>query len=143
VPTIPDPVFKVVTSLHEAVFKATNGRLGSKVMGMEVLILHATGRKSGQKRSTMLTAPIVEDGRVILVASKGGAPSHPVWYLNIETNPDVEVTMGGSTKPMRARTATPAERDELWPRITEKYSGYAGYQKSTDRTIPVVILEPR
>jgi deazaflavin-dependent oxidoreductase (nitroreductase family) len=143
VPTVPDSLFKIVTSLHEAVFKATSGRLGGKVMGMEVLILHAKGRKSGQVRSTMLTAPIVEDGKVILVASKGGAPAHPVWFLNLEANPDVEITMGGKTKPMTARVATKAEKDELWPRITTKYKGYAGYQTRTDRDIPVVILEPR
>ncbi|MDQ1402302.1 MAG: hypothetical protein QOG03_618 [Actinomycetota bacterium] len=136
-------LFKVVTGFHEAIFKATQGRLGGRVAGMPVLILHTTGRKSGQRRSTMLTTPVKDEDRIVIVASKGGDPKHPTWFLNLEANPDVEVTIDGGTKPMKARTATKAEKDELWPQITGTYKGYAGYQQRTDRDIPVVILEPR
>ncbi|HEX7133115.1 MAG TPA: nitroreductase/quinone reductase family protein, partial [Iamia sp.] len=80
---------------------------------------------------------------VVLVASKGGDDRDPLWYGNLVAQPDVEVTIAGTTTPMRARTATAEERAELWPRITTAYKGYAGYQKRTDREIPVVICEPR
>jgi deazaflavin-dependent oxidoreductase (nitroreductase family) len=108
---------------------------------MQPLELHTIGRKSGQRRSTMLTAPIIETGRVVVVASKGGHSDHPDWYKNLSANPDVEVTVNGATTRMRARTASPEEKAELWPRITSVYKGYAGYQRNTARDIPVVICE--
>lgn len=110
---------------------------------MQPIELHATGRKSGERRSTMLTAPICEDDRVILVASKGGSSDHPQWYKNVRANPDIEVTINDRTRLMRARTATPEEKAELWPRITSVYKGYESYQRNTDRDIPVVVCEPR
>lgn len=110
---------------------------------MPVVELHTTGRTSGERRSAMLTAPVHDDGRYVLVASKGGDPRHPSWYLNLVADPEVELTIDGRTVPMHARTATPAERAELWPRITREYRGYAGYQRKTTREIPVVICEQR
>ena len=91
----------------------------------------------------MLTAPVHDNGRYVLVASKGGDDRHPNWYLNLVAHPEVELTVRGSTLLMRARTATPAEKAELWPRIVGAYSGYATYQTKTSRDIPVVICEPR
>ena len=127
---------------HRAVLAVTGGRWPKKLVGMQTLELHVIGRTSGQKRSTLLTAPIYEDDRVVLVASKGGHSDHPQWYKNLVVNPDVEITIDGQTRAMRARTATPEERGELWPRITRKYRNYAAYQASTDREITVVICEP-
>ena len=91
----------------------------------------------------MLTSPVQEGDTVVLVASYGGDDRHPAWYLNLRDNPDVEVTMGGHHRHMRARVATPEEKDGLWPRIVEVYSDYGNYQTRTTREIPVVILEPR
>lgn len=127
---------------HRAALAVTGGRWPKKLVGMQTLELHVIGRKSGQKRSTLLTAPICEDDRVILVASKGGHSDHPQWYKNLVVNPDVEITIDGQTRAMRARTATREERGELWPRITRTYRNYAAYQASTDREIPVVVCEP-
>jgi deazaflavin-dependent oxidoreductase (nitroreductase family) len=127
---------------HRAVLKLTGGRFPRTVQGMQPVELHTTGRASGLRRSTMLTAPIHEDGRVVVVASKGGHSDHPDWYKNLSANPEVEVTVNGATTRMRARTASPEEKAELWPRITAAYKGYAGYQRNTDRDIPVVICEP-
>jgi deazaflavin-dependent oxidoreductase (nitroreductase family) len=110
---------------------------------MPALILTTTGRKSGARRQTMLTAPIVEDGRVVIVASYGGDDREPSWSRNLRANPDVDVTMDGATLPMRAHIASAEERAELWPRVTSTYKGYAGYQTKTEREIPLVILEPR
>lgn len=137
-----DLAFKVGTSLHEAIFRATNGRLLGRAGGMPVLILTTTGRRSGKARTTMLTAPVVDDDRVVLVASYGGDHRHPAWFLNLRERPAVEITMDGRTRPMRARIADPEEKDELWPRIVAGYGGYDSYQRRTDRDIPVVILEP-
>jgi deazaflavin-dependent oxidoreductase (nitroreductase family) len=80
---------------------------------------------------------------VVLVASYGGDSRHPAWYLNLSANPDVTLERDGVRTPMRARTATSDEKGALWPRITKAYRGYAGYQKRTDRDIPVVLLTPR
>lgn len=78
----------------------------------------------------------------MLVASFGGDDRHPAWYRNLRANPDVEVLLRGRTRSVHARTATGAERDELWARIVRIYEGYDRYQRRTDRQIPVVILEP-
>jgi deazaflavin-dependent oxidoreductase (nitroreductase family) len=139
---VKDQVARLLTGAHEAIFRASNGRLLNRVMGMPVVLLTTTGRKSGKKRTTMLTAPVQEDERIVLVASYGGDPRHPTWFLNLRDHPDVEVTMGGRTRPMRARVASPEEKAELWPRVTAAYKGYAGYQRRTERDIPLVILEP-
>ena len=141
-PTVPDAGFKTVTKIHRAVFDLTRGRVGGTIAGMPVVKLGTTGRTTGRRRETMLTAPLSGDDRVILVASKGGAPRHPAWYLNLRDDPRVTITMRGRTRPMVARTATPDEKAELWPAIVAAYRGYAAYQESTDRDIPVVILEP-
>jgi deazaflavin-dependent oxidoreductase (nitroreductase family) len=132
----------IVNSIHRNVFKATNGRVFGKLMGMPVVMLTTTGRKTGKERTSMLTSPVQDGDRVVVVASWGGDDRHPVWYLNLQANPDVGVVMGGESRRMRARTATPEEKAELWPRVTAKYKSYGTYQTKTDREIPLVILEP-
>jgi len=79
----------------------------------------------------------------VIVASKGGMSQHPVWYLNLEANPDVEVELGSTRRPMRARRASDEEKAKLWPRLVAMYRDYDDYQARTDRNIPVVVLEPR
>ena len=140
---IKDQLAKAVNVLHRTIFSATKGRIGGRGLGMPVVMLTTTGRKSGQPRRTMLTAPVVDGDNVVLVASYGGDDRHPAWYLNLQAHPDVEIIMQGRVRPMRARTAEPGEKEQLWPRIVESYKGYGGYQRRTDRDIPVVILEPR
>lgn len=134
--------FKVVTGIHRGVFDLTEGRLAGKVAGMPVVKLTTSGSKTGKRRHTMLTTPIHDGTRVVLIASKGGAARHPAWYVNLRANPEVTVTMQGKTRTMTARTATAAEKAALWPDIVAVYRGYAGYQDKTDREIPVVILTP-
>lgn len=137
-----DLVFKAVTGVHEAVFRVSKGRLLGRGGGMPVLMLTTTGRKSGRRRTTMLTTPLQDGEKVMLVASKGGDDHHPAWFLNLRDNPHVEVTMDGATRPMTAHVADAVEKSELWPRITADHANYAGYQRKTERHIPVVVLEP-
>ena len=138
-PDPPDFMFKAVTTAHIALFRATDGKLGGNLLKMPVLLLTTTGRKSGQKRTNPLTY-FTEGDDIILVASKGGHPKHPAWYLNLTANPEVEVEEKGRKRTMKARTATDEEKARLWPRITSTYKGYADYQERTERQIPVVIL---
>jgi deazaflavin-dependent oxidoreductase (nitroreductase family) len=138
-----DAFLRGTNQLHKAVLALSGGRLMSTIGGMPTVELHTTGRKSGRRRSVMLTAPVCEPSRVVLVASKGGDDRDPEWYRNLVANPDVELDVYGTTRPMRARTATDDERAELWPRIVRAYRGYDAYQRRTDRQIPIVIVEPR
>jgi deazaflavin-dependent oxidoreductase (nitroreductase family) len=137
-----DAFYKVGTGIHRALFNVSKGRIFGKASGMPFIELLTTGRRSGKERSTILSVPIVDGDRLVVVASFGGDDRHPAWYLNLQANPEVRVTIAGSTRTMIARTATEEERAELWPRITSTFEGYARYQERTDRKIPVVILEP-
>lgn len=138
-----DVGFKIMNGVHHGVLAVTGGRYPRKLMGMAAVELTTIGRKSGEPRTTMLTSPISDDSRVVLVASKGGDDRNPQWYRNLSANPDVEVTIDGSTRKMRARTASPDEKAALWPDIVAAYKGYDSYQKRAGREIPVIICEPR
>ena len=134
---------KTMSQVHRAILRATGGRVLNSAFGMQVVELHTVGRKSGLPRSTMLTAPVIDGDRVVLVASKGGDDRDPDWFRNLMAHPKVELTMGGRRRPMLARRASAAEKAELWPRVVAAYRGYGTYQGRTDRDIPLVICEPR
>jgi proline iminopeptidase len=105
------------------------------------LLLTTTGRKSGEKYIFPLFYG-EDGGRYFVVASKGGAPRHPVWYLNLQANPEVEVQVGTRKLKARARTAAGEERARLWQKALQFWPPYADYQNKTEREIPVVVLEP-
>lgn len=128
---------------HRALLALSGGRFPKSMSGMPTLELHTTGSKTGLRRSTMLTSPIHGPDQVVLVASYGGSTDNPAWYKNLVANPAVEITLDGATRSYTARTAVGDERAELWPVITKINPGYAGYQRNTDREIPVVVCEPR
>ena len=133
---------KTMNTLHKAGLAITFGKWGWEPAGMPAIKLSTTGRKSGQVRECMLTCPVVQGDTFVIVASRGGDDFHPAWYLNLRDNPTVWVEAKGQPKHQRiARIGTPEERAALWPSITEKYKGYAGYQERTDREIPIVFLE--
>lgn len=139
----PDFALKAMNAGHRLLIKLTGGKVGYSAMGMPVVELTTTGRRSGAPRTVLLTAPLHSAGRYVVVASRGGDDRHPAWFHNLRANPDVEVAVrGGSRQPMRARVASPDERDRLWPQIAGRYRNYAGYQRSTEREIPLVHLEP-
>jgi deazaflavin-dependent oxidoreductase (nitroreductase family) len=140
---IADLGLKTMNRTHQVVLRLSNGRILNSAFGMAAVELQTVGRKSAKARKTMLTAPVVDGDRIVLVASKGGDDRDPDWYCNLTANPEVELTIRGEHKLMRARTATPEEKADLWPRIVAAYKGYGGYQRRTKRDIPVVICEPR
>jgi deazaflavin-dependent oxidoreductase (nitroreductase family) len=136
-------VFGAVTDGHVTVYRATSGRVGHHVPGLPpMLLLDHVGAKSGTARTTPLSY-LIDGDDVVIVASKGGDPKHPSWYHNLLANPDATIQIGPERRAVRARTATPEERERLWPEVVAMYEGYAGYQRRTEREIPLVILEPR
>jgi deazaflavin-dependent oxidoreductase (nitroreductase family) len=138
-----DTGFRAMSRAHRAVLRLSGGRVGGSARGMPVVELHVTGRKTGLPRTAVLTAPIADRSQVVLVASKGGDDRDPEWYRNLVAQPDIELTIGGRRRAMRARPASPEEKAVLWPRVIAANPGYAGYQRRTQRDIPVVICEPR
>lgn len=138
-----DRALAALSGFHRWVIRVSRGRLGWRIGRLITVELHTTGRHTGLPRTAILSAPIVEPGRVVLVASKGGSDRHPAWYLNLVADPDVVIDLRDGSRAMRARTATAEEKAELWPRITGAYPGYAHYQQRTRRDIPVVICVPR
>jgi deazaflavin-dependent oxidoreductase (nitroreductase family) len=137
-----DVVARLLTGLHDTVFRLSRGRLANRGFGMPVLRLTTIGAKSGKPRPVMLTSPVQDGDSLVLVASYGGDKRHPAWFVNLRANPEVEVMMDGRTRTMKARVASKEEKAELWPRVVDAYKGYAAYQRRTDRDIPLVILEP-
>jgi F420H(2)-dependent quinone reductase len=134
-------VQKGMVQTHRAIFRASKGRIGGKMGKAPVLLLTTIGRKSGQPRTSPLF--FQPDGdRLVIIASNGGSSRHPSWYLNLLDNPDVTVELEGRSGKMRARIASDDERARLWPAMQAVYSGYDGYERKTERHIPLVILEP-
>lgn len=139
-----DLQLKAMNAIHRVVLKLSFGRIGGSLLGMPAFEVTTIGRRSGRPRSVMLTSPLQEGDTIAIVASRGGDDHHPAWFLNLRDNPEVEVTFPGEApRPMTARIADTEERARLWPLITADHDNYAGYQKKTDREIPVVLLEPR
>ncbi len=138
-----DFVLKTMNVVHHAMLKVTGGRFGWHLSGMPALELTTTGRKSGEPRTVMLTSPYQEGDNIVIVASRGGDPHHPAWFLNLRDNPDVEVSYQGAPKRrMRAEIADDTERSRLWPLVVGEQQRYAGYQSKTTREIPLVVLRP-
>ncbi|MEV4646019.1 nitroreductase family deazaflavin-dependent oxidoreductase [Saccharopolyspora sp. NPDC049426] len=122
-------------------YESSGGTEGTTMHGLPVVVLTTKGAKSGKIRK----APVMRvehDGRYAVVASLGGAPQNPVWYHNIRANPRVELQDGPQRKDYEARELSGEERELWWDRAVAAFPNYAEYQTKTDRTIPVVLLEP-
>ena len=131
-----------VSRIHVAFYRASRGRLLGRIgKGMPVLLLTTTGRKSGRRRTTPLLY-LEDGGRYAVVASVGGAPQHPAWYLNLRADPRATVEIADRKRAVRAETAGPEERARLWLAATAMYPGYDTYQTRTSREIPIVVLTP-
>jgi deazaflavin-dependent oxidoreductase (nitroreductase family) len=124
-------------------YESSGGTQGTTLLstGLPVVIVTNLGASSGKVRKTPVMR-VERDGRYAMVASKGGAPQHPVWYYNVRANPLVELQDGAHKQDMIAREVSGDERAEWWKRAVAAYPPYAEYQKRTTREIPVFVLEP-
>lgn len=122
-------------------FRANGGKV-AEFGDATLLILHSTGRKSGQERLSPLMYRTLEGGAVAIFASKAGAPDHPDWYHNIVANPAVTAEIGAGTQAFTAREAVGEERTAIWERQKAEVPQFAGYEEATTRTIPVIVLDP-
>jgi len=137
------PVWRRLMKGHTLAYRVTGGVIGHRFPGAPPsLLLDHVGAKSGTTRTTPLT--YLDDGDdVVIVASKGGNPHNPAWFHNLRAHPDVTIQVGPKRRQVHARVATEEEHARLWPKVVDLYSGYADYQRRTEREIPLVILEPR
>ncbi|MCX4450984.1 nitroreductase family deazaflavin-dependent oxidoreductase [Streptomyces sp. NPDC087866] len=122
-------------------YESSGGTEGTTMRGMPVIVLTTVGAKSGKIRKTPLMR-VEHDGRYAVVASQGGAPTHPVWYHNLKADPRAELQDGPARSDMTAREVTGEEKARWWERAVAAFPDYADYQKKTDRQIPVFVLEP-
>lgn len=142
-------VMKYAGRAHVWVYRVSGGRIGSKwrigagfKKPVPTLLLEHIGRKTGRRLVTPLV--YIHDGdNIVVVASQGGRDTDPQWYRNLVANPDAYVEIGTERRPVRAVTATPEEKAQLWPKLVEAYADFDTYQAWADREIPVVILQPR
>jgi F420H(2)-dependent quinone reductase len=122
-------------------YESSGGLEGTTLRDLPVVIVTNRGVKTGKLHKTPVMR-VEHDGRYAVVASKGGAPSHPVWYNNLVANPDTELQDGPVKTDMTARLVTGDEKASWWKRAVAAYPDYADYQKRTTREIPVFVLEP-
>ena len=122
-------------------FRTSGGKVGGQFAGAPLLLLHTVGARSGEPRVHPVVYQRVGDGYAVF-ASKGGAPENPAWYHNLRAHPRVRAEIGDETVELVARVAGGDERERIWATQKEVMPGFAGYERSTSRQIPVVILEP-
>ncbi len=135
------PLIRSIAFVHRSVYRASRGRLGASLAGKPMLLLTTKGRKSGKERTTPLLYHRDGDALVV-VASNGGDPRYPAWYLNLRAHPEARVQVGRLTLRCRARVAGPEERARLWPQLLAQYAGYREYEVRAGRPIPIVVLTP-
>jgi deazaflavin-dependent oxidoreductase (nitroreductase family) len=121
-------------------FRANGGKVGGYFEGRPMILIHHKGAKTGTERVTPLVHFPEPDGSTLIVASKGGAPTNPDWYHNVTANPRFDVEVGTEKYPVEAVELSPDERDIEWQRVITENPGFAEYEKSTSRTIPVLRL---
>jgi deazaflavin-dependent oxidoreductase (nitroreductase family) len=132
---------KLGSGAHTRVYRATGGRLFGRMGKSPILLLNTMGRKTGRRRTSPLL--YVMDGEdFVIIASKGGAPTHPAWYLNLKANPDATVEVGDREVRVRAEEVNPEEKVRLWQKMVEMYPSYDDYQRKTKSEIPLLKLHP-
>jgi len=134
-------MMRAVTGAHVGVYRRTGGALGGQMAHSPVLLLTTVGRKSGKPRTTPLLY-LADGDTFVTVASAGGAPTSPLWWRNLEANPEAMIEIGRCTIPVHMAAATGDEKQRLWARLVAMYPDYAAYQRKTTREIPVVVLRP-
>ncbi len=144
IPWVPKPAtMKKIGKLHIRLFRATGGRIGKRADGLDIFLLTTTGRKSGVAR-TVAIPYFRREGKLLTIASYGGNVKNPAWYLNLASNPEVEVQIGARTFKAVARTAAGEERTRLWDSVAAEHPRFKRYLKwCGERVIPVVVLDER
>jgi F420H(2)-dependent quinone reductase len=139
--SIQTKLVRLATAAHVAIYRASKGKVAGSMDGRQVSLLTTTGRRSGKQRTTPVMTFPHEDG-LVLIASNGGSDRTPSWYGNLSAHPEVKVQSGAQVGTMTARTASPAEKTQIWPSIVASAKRFGDYQSKTSRDIPVVILTP-
>ncbi|HVQ50927.1 MAG TPA: nitroreductase family deazaflavin-dependent oxidoreductase [Mycobacterium sp.] len=135
------PDLALVGADHIAAYRNSGGEVGYLWNGVPTLLLDVTGRRTGEKRTSALI--FARDGDdYLVVASMGGAPMHPKWYLNLQSNPAAEIQVRDQVIAVTAHTAAPDEKPRLWRIVADVWPNYDVYQSRTDREIPIVVLTP-
>jgi deazaflavin-dependent oxidoreductase (nitroreductase family) len=133
--------WRVMLSIVVWMYRRTNGKIGGRMQGLPVLLLTTTGRKTGKKRVTPLSY-FEHDGNYVIIASNAGFDTHPAWYHNLKSQPQVEVQIRDKQLTAIGEPASPALRGQLWAKLVERAPGYRAYEKRTIRVIPIVLLQP-
>jgi deazaflavin-dependent oxidoreductase (nitroreductase family) len=132
---------KLGSGAHAGVYRATGGKLFGHMGKSPILLLNTIGRKTGRKRTSPLL--YVMDGEdFVVIASKGGAATHPAWYVNLMANPEATVEIGDRVVQVEAEEADPEDKTRLWQKMVEMYPAYDAYQEKTEREIPLLVLRP-
>ena len=136
-------LFQIMSFIHVTLYRLTNGGMGGKMNGVDILLLTTTGRKSGKTRTTPLMY-FQDSGKYFITASAGGADQHPGWYWNAaKSTQPVQIQVNDDVMTVNVEEAPTQERDRLYQRFIEMLDQFAGYEKKTGRTIPVLILTPQ
>jgi deazaflavin-dependent oxidoreductase (nitroreductase family) len=142
VTTVPGTDISLLGAEHVRVYQETNGETGYLWNGVPTLLLTTKGRKSGEPRIIPIIYTPIGD-KYVIIASKGGSPTHPKWYLNVEADPHVQVQVKADKFDAIARTAQSPEREQIWAECVKAWPNYDIYQSRTERQIPVVVIERR
>lgn len=134
-------LFRSFLALYIFLYQRTQGQIGGQVQGLPVLLLTTTGRRTGKQRITPL-GYFQHAGDYVVTASNAGFDTHPAWYHNLISNPQVSVQIKGKTFAAQAQPAEAALRQQLWAQLVALAPGYGRYEKRTTREIPLVLLRP-
>ena len=134
-------IFRFFLAIYVFLYRLTGGKFGSQVQGLPVLLLTTMGRKTGKKRITPL-GYLQHDGSYAITATNAGFDTHPAWFHNLKSHPQVALQIGNKRLTAIAELANPTLRQQLWAKFVERAPGYGAYEKRTTREIPIVLLRP-
>ena len=134
-------LIRIISKIHGYMYSGSGGRIGKKLGNQDIILLTTIGRKSGKKRNVPLAVIRYED-RYMVIGSFGGSPVHPAWFLNIESNPEVQIRLGSKVIDASASVIRKSddEYEKLWNKAVSVYQGFDSYKKATDREIPIIVL---
>ncbi|HET9223753.1 MAG TPA: nitroreductase family deazaflavin-dependent oxidoreductase [Roseiflexaceae bacterium] len=132
---------KAVLSIYIFLYRLTNGAIGGRMAGLQVLLLTTTGRKTGQSRTSPL-GYFKADNNFVVIASNGGSDRNPAWFYNLKNNPQVTIQIGKTHLAAKAEVADAGKRAELWADLVKMAPAYEHYEARTKREIPIVVLQP-